>query len=345
MYRPSAVARGGLIEDFPEAAVPDAERVGVTRDEFLKYWAAHWILPSVTQAFEMFHRDVISEEELRGFLRTQDIAPGWRDELVSIAYNVISRVDIRRMYREGIVNEAEVTRVYLDEGYTPQDAERLTRFAVADATADARELTKAEVLALYEAGGVEETDVRSMLSDLGYGAQETDWLLLLAAFRRHRRFRDLAISRVRSRYSGRRISKVEASGALDRLEVPPAERDTLIDTWDAERDVERPRLSAAMIGGMYKSQILTEEDARVRWVQLGYRSDDVDLLVLRYSDGDPDAKSSGPKQRQLTKSDIGKALRDGTISVAEAIDAWTKMGYTDAAAYILANNYLPGEET
>ena len=345
VYRPEAVARGDLLADLPTEGIADAERVGLAPEEFTKFWASHWVLPSVGQAFEMLHRGVISLDELRDLLRTQDIAPGWRDELIEIAFRVITRVDIRRMYREGIADETKVLETYVAQGYTPEDAQSLTEFAIADATIDARELTKSEVIKLYQDGAMTRADAVELLDGLGFAGPETEWLLVLAEFRRFAKFRELAVSRVRSRYVGRRLSQSEASTALDRIGVVPTERDNLIDLWDGERDAERPSLTMALVGRLYDDDIITEEDARVRWGELGYRSTDIDLLVLNYSGGDPEDKTSGPKAKQLTKSDIGRALRDGTISTAEAIAAWVAMGYTEGAAHLLAANYLPDEET
>ncbi|KKL84767.1 hypothetical protein LCGC14_1961430, partial [marine sediment metagenome] len=235
VYRPEAVSRGGLLQDLPAAGTADAERVGLRPEEFEKFWAAHWVLPAVNQAFEMFHRGVISEEEVRGLLRTLDIAPGWRDELIAIGFNVITRVDIRRMYREGVADEEKVLETYLAQGYTPGDAELLTEFAIADATVDARELTKAEVVNLYQDGALNRAEALDLLAELGFRSEESEWVLTLADVKRVRRFQELAVSRVRSRYTGRRLSDTEASAALDRLGVVPAERDSLIDVWDAER--------------------------------------------------------------------------------------------------------------
>jgi hypothetical protein len=344
VYRPEAVSRGGLLQDLPAAGTADAERVGLRPEEFEKFWAAHWVLPAVNQAFEMFHRGVISEEEVRGLLRTLDIAPGWRDELIAIGFNVITRVDIRRMYREGVADEEKVLETYLAQGYTPDDAELLTEFAIADATVDARELTKAEVVNLYQDEALNRAEALDLLAELGFRSEESEWVLTLADVKRVRRFQELAVSRVRSRYTGRRLSDTEASAALDRLGVVPAERDSLIDVWDAERDANRPQLTAALVGRLYRDQFITEEEARVRWGHQGYRSDDIDLLVLNYADNSVAEKTTGPPSKQLTKADIGRALREGTLSTGDAVAAWVAMGFTEGAALILVRNYLPEEE-
>ncbi|GAI57148.1 unnamed protein product, partial [marine sediment metagenome] len=42
-------------------AFDDLTAIGMTQDTFTKYWAAHWLLPSVGQGFEMMHRGVIGQ--------------------------------------------------------------------------------------------------------------------------------------------------------------------------------------------------------------------------------------------------------------------------------------------
>jgi hypothetical protein len=103
------------------------------------YWAAHWELPSVSQAYEMFQRlrpgrvppeHVFTEKDLRDLLKRLDILPAYHDRLIRIAYRPISRVDIRRMYRLGVLTEDGVKQAFLDLGYSPEDAEAMTRFTV-----------------------------------------------------------------------------------------------------------------------------------------------------------------------------------------------------------------------
>jgi hypothetical protein len=249
------------------------------------------------------------------------------------------------MFREGIASEEKVYETYLAQGYKAEDATALTEFAIADATVDARELTKGEVIRLYQDGALTRDEAEEILTDLGFAGPASEWLLTLAEFRRFAKFRELAVSRVRARYVGRKLSQSEAASALDSIGVVPEERDILVDLWDAERDTERPVLTMALIGRLYREDIIPEEEARVRWGELGFRSVDIDLLVLNYSEGEPEEKAEKDKSRQLTKSDIGIALREDTITVAEAVAAWVEMGYEEGAAFLLVANYLPEEET
>lgn len=344
VFSPDVAERFGQFDDFPEGAVELAAKLGLDRETLGWYWAAHWNLPSPNQGFEMLHRGVIDQDVLRVLLRALDVMPYWRDKLEAIAYSVPTRVDIRRMYAEGIVDRDKVLRTYLDLGYLPDDAESLTQLAIAQRTSEDRALAKSEILQLYELQALDRTETAGALGDLGYADDEVEFILLIAESRRLRRLQSLATTRVRSRYVGRRVTEDEATTALDRIGVPADERDLLLQTWEAERDIDRPILTAATVGALFRDGLIPEDQARARWASQGYRSADIDLLVLRYGGGGPELNEPQDPTRQLTKSDIGRALREGTITVAQAIQQWMALGYSRADAEVLAANYLPEGE-
>ena len=130
VFTPAIAERFGQFEDFPPDFGYWMKKQGFDLSWAQSYWAAHWDLPSAMQGFEMFHRDVISEDDLKLLLRALDVMPYWRDKLQAIAYNVITRVDVRRMYQDGVIEADKVERVYLDQGYTPEDAGLLTEWVI-----------------------------------------------------------------------------------------------------------------------------------------------------------------------------------------------------------------------
>jgi len=81
------------------------------------YWAAHWVLPSISQLNEMLHRGVISVEEWRKQVRFNDFVPEaipWLEETI---YSPFTRVDARRMADIGLLTGQELLQAYADIGY------------------------------------------------------------------------------------------------------------------------------------------------------------------------------------------------------------------------------------
>jgi hypothetical protein len=78
----------------------------------------------------MLHRGIISRDDLFMLLRALDIMPFWRDKLINMAYTLFTRIDIRRMYNIGVMNEGDVKRAYLELGYNDYNANLMTQFVI-----------------------------------------------------------------------------------------------------------------------------------------------------------------------------------------------------------------------
>jgi len=81
------------------------------------FWAAHWVLPSVTQLNEMLFRGVIDSDTWRRFVQYNDYDPSSIPRLEQIIYRPFTRVDARRMASLGVLSRQELLQSYADNGY------------------------------------------------------------------------------------------------------------------------------------------------------------------------------------------------------------------------------------
>ena|GEM_PF-3165698 len=155
VFRPEY--RKELIEDEPISSDFEGYMAtqGYSKTWAENYWGAHWDLPSISQGYEMFHRlrpsiqidangNIVSSggkyhipstyskpftlDDLNGLLKRQDVLKRYRDQLVEIAYKPYTRVDVRRMYRAGVLDFEDVIGAYLDLGYDPKRALKMAEF-------------------------------------------------------------------------------------------------------------------------------------------------------------------------------------------------------------------------
>lgn len=173
-FSPDVAARFGQFDDFPQPFAEWAQKQGLSAEWARRYWAAHWSLPSPTQGFEMFQRRIISEDDLHLLLRALDIMPFWRDKLTQLAYNPLTRVDVRRMHQMGVLSDQDVYNSYLDIGYSPANAARLQEFTLAlnkgQQPVDDEELgrlTRQQVLNFYDAGLITKEKTLEYLTGMG----------------------------------------------------------------------------------------------------------------------------------------------------------------------------------
>ena len=182
VYSPEIISDFGLFDEFPQKFADEAKKIGVTEEQAKNYWGAHWILPSLTNGFEMFHRRVIDKQQLDLLMRTQDIMPFWRDKLTQISYNTLTRVDVRRMYSVGVLDEEGVYESYLDFGYSPKNARLMTDFTIRYENDEFSGLTRATVISSYVDDIIDRETLTRYLRGLGYTDSVVDFWLANADY-------------------------------------------------------------------------------------------------------------------------------------------------------------------
>lgn len=231
-FTPDAVRRGGLHDNFPDAerfrkAIRDQ---GLSEEWALDYWAAHWVLPSIQMGYEMFHRGVINEAELKNLMIALDIAPGWQDELIEIAYTPITRVDIRRIAKELDKDREWVKRQYLNLGYDDENAGLMADFV--DKLNDdsglldldvASDLTRSNIVGFYVDGIIDREVATGLLWQAGINAIAAELFLDNADFDIEKKARKQAVDFVLDQYRFDVSSYDEALTSLQGLGLEPVE--------------------------------------------------------------------------------------------------------------------------
>lgn len=279
VFSPEIAGRYGAYEDLPQDFLDNAERSGLGREFATWYWAAHWDLPSYTQGAEMLHRGVIDQPTFSQLLRALDVQPYWRDKLEAISYHPFTRIDIRRMYRMGFIDREEVYRAHRDIGYDHDKATKLTEFTVGEKLETERDLTKAEVIALFERHALTEAKARDFIRDLGYTDDEVSLILTLSRVRRDRAKMERSATVVRSRFVAYRIDEPEASAAMDRLGFSAEERNELIRLWRNERELNEPDLTRTDLVRFAKKGILDFDTFVAEMKAKGYNDTQIEWII------------------------------------------------------------------
>ena len=184
VFSPEIAESFGQFDEIPAPYLEWTRKQGLTEEWARNYWAAHWTLPSARMGFEMLHRGVIDREKLENLMVALDIMPGWREDVLAISFRRPTRVDIRRFYALGVIDEDQVRTAYTELGYTPEVVEWQTQFVLRsvaaanepDAAAE-RDLTKTDILRLYQDGIFDRDQAAEFMADLGYSEPEYTALL------------------------------------------------------------------------------------------------------------------------------------------------------------------------
>ncbi|GAI93836.1 unnamed protein product, partial [marine sediment metagenome] len=157
VFEPDAIERYGLDEEFELLDLSLFAQAGISPEQAKNYWRAHWQHPGLNTIQELLHRTDFTQADMEQWFRLVEIPPFWREKLIAISYSPFTRVDIRRMYREAILSEAEVLEANKQIGYDDWHAQKLTDWIVKYYSPDdtgedkeARDMTKTEILNGYE---------------------------------------------------------------------------------------------------------------------------------------------------------------------------------------------------
>lgn len=237
-FDPAQRAALGLDSDFPEEFGRRGEALGIDPDYIRDYWAAHWQLPSLTMAFEMYHRlrpgkygNPVTLEVLDGLIKAHDISPTWRDRLREISHTLLTRVDIRRAYQIGVLSRDGVYDKYLDLGYNPENAEILTSIATQEGTETGKDLTRSAITSSYAKGILDQNAAMEELIDLGYDEGEAAFWLAIEDYKREEKLEKLETDVIELRVMSGEIDLNTAEMELNQLHLSGAYIKNILEEW------------------------------------------------------------------------------------------------------------------
>jgi len=330
VYTPSIREEYQLDADWPERFGEEAAKAGLDLEQAKNYWAAHWILPSVQMGYEMLHRGVITQEQLMTLLKTQDIMPFWRQPLIDISYNPLTRVDVRRMYRLGVLDVDAVFKAYKDIGYNDENAGLMTDFTVAYETQEEKTLTKSEVLRGYNRKALAREETIEWLGLIGYPPELAETIVLIEDAKLIQDETDETIDIVVDQYVDGQIDKAKLEDELGLLELTPAQVSNII--WKADRKKQRAikMPSIADIRRWVDDGQVTREDGLAMLTKLNIPSEYVPFYL-------------GEKKRLPSVSDIRRWYANDILDAAKAESLLTELGIPPefVTFYLIEKERLP----
>jgi hypothetical protein len=234
----------------------------------------------------MFHRRLISEAQLRQLLKEADFAPEWVDRIIDVAYDPLTRVDVRRMRAFGILTKQEVVDAYQDIGYNEVNARRLSDFTEAEiaaskheAAATNRDLTRGDLVGAYADGILNRAAATSHLESIGYDAAETALILDREDIRVMRAERKETRSAIVDQAVAGIIDRQQAQDKLSRAGYTDDEIKSAFAEIGRKLDAMVKEPSKADLDKFVKHGAMTEADYRSELLRMGYAAKWVDAYV------------------------------------------------------------------
>jgi hypothetical protein len=272
-WNENVVRTFGYDADFPAEFGEWTEKQGLSAEWAQRYWRAHWNLPSVQLGYEMLHRQVMSEGDLKLLLQAQDIPPYWRDKLIEISYNPYTRVDVRRMYELGVLDETALTKAYRDAGYNAERADKLTEWTIKEYGHGQENKMANTVLSAFQKGTITEAEARAYLTDLEIPAFQQDSDIQMALLRRQTTYEGAVLRAIRTAFIGWEIDEGKARDKLAALNPPAGFINDQIALWDITRQQRLKKLTAKEIQKFWLNGVMDESEVDREMLRIGYNQE------------------------------------------------------------------------
>jgi hypothetical protein len=155
----------------------------------------------------------------------------------------------------------------------------MTQWVCNESNEETRDLTKNEIMSLYEDRIISQDEVKSMLRTLAYQEEEIEMLINLSEYKKARERLNLVKSALESSYLAGLIDRNDALVYLEKFGLPASEVQDLLDTWDLKREIRNTLPSKSDIDKFYMSQLIDDNTYKVMMRGLGYPDQIIDFYL------------------------------------------------------------------
>lgn len=343
----------GLDQDLPGDLVEWAKKQGIAQEWVQRYWRSHWSMPGLGNIYDMLHRlrpgttpTPFTAEDANIFFGISGVPTYWRDKLIKMSYNPYSRIDVRRMYKLGILSIDDVKQNYLDQGYDEKHAQTLADFTVKleDPNGNikpvaARDLSMTTLKEVYLKHIWTEGQVRDYLKGLAYESDDVDtiitvWNMAQAAANKdnvQNSYNGKLTTDIINAYADALVSLEDGTFLLQGLGYTPNEISTMLNyaTFDATKVSLDTHIKA--IGDSYVTRTIDYNAAIAALGTLGITGRQQGQLFDTW-DTQRNYRTHGLSQAEYTK-----ALTSGVISQAQYTEYMKGLGFSDDAINLSIN--------
>jgi hypothetical protein len=273
-----------MLEDLPEQFLDAAAKAGMPAEQARDFWAAHWELPSLTMGFSMLHRGIITDEQLKTLMKSLDVMPYWRDKLIQLSYNPLTRVDVRRMYGFGVLDPDELEKAYKNIGYNDYNAQKMAEFTVAYEDNEYKGITRSNIISAYEDGLIDDNHLLLYLTGLGYSKTVIDFWYNNAVYQKTQK-------QIKDRTVELKTAFLEGVLTLEEIRITLLNEGvsdqyllTVLNDFERSKVQKLKNVPQDILGRWYSSGVIDEFTYNNRMLRLGYDMETIALYMTELSD-------------------------------------------------------------
>jgi hypothetical protein len=320
VYNPPTVS--DAIESAIQGYMTEAEAKEIAKKDGLdtQYFDALYLTAgeplSKTEMLTLYKRGKVSKQDVKDALKQSRLKDAYIDDALELATELPALYETRALLAAGALTAAQGTQILLEQGYQKDIVTAIVKSAVGDTTAATKTLTEAMYADLYQESAITATEFDTELKALGYTEAQAELIRTVYDNKIALTNRNAVLSRIRTQYTGHKITETEAQNDLNALGISSTMVDKLMEDWKLILQSEVKLLTPAQVTDAWQMGLLSQDDppantqlALTYLEKLGYASSDAQTILEIKNKGP--LTSDGPtKQTQSgsTKKSTGQAI-------------------------------------
>lgn len=221
----------------------------------------------------------------------------WEPAMRALAAYLPPPRTVTTLIHEDAITDAQALALFEKEGLSAELAGAYVAGAHHTATSTQKQLTAAQIEALVADHVLTDTQASAMLATLGYDPATAKLIVTGAELKRSIASTNSAITRVRTLYTARKITREAATSTLTKLGVDPGAVSDLLTVWDLEAAATVKQLTEAQIAGAFTYAIIDQTVAQAELEAIGYQPWDAWVVLSVRAKGplpDEPPRTPGP---------------------------------------------------
>lgn len=318
VFDDDVVKEFGLDDEFTQKYTDKAKtlyRAAGVNDEIARYhWMAHWVNPSNTALFEMYHRlrggkggsgvyryfdkdgkklavpielskeDIkVTEEQVARAIGVNDLSPFWRDKMLAISRPPLTRTDVRRAYEIDAMSPEEVYEAFRDLGYSEENANVLLRFATKQKErGNVRKkgrILPSRIAIMYEQFVVTKDEAIALLTQAGLSREDATETINISDVKVKAATKGKCLKEIRKRYMYGDIEESQLSKSLLDIGMSQEQAVEYVKSMKCERANRHKEATASQLCEWFSRGLINRDSYKIRLLRIGFPTQDVERII------------------------------------------------------------------
>lgn len=261
------------------------KKQGISDEVAKHYWRAHWNIPSPTQLFEFYHRltrdglpanVAVNIDDIKAALVQQDVPPFWVDKFLAVSFRPLTRIDTKRAYEIGALDETGMKNSYLDQGYDERNADNLVKFS---RKALLLKFSRGPQANGYIKGEYGKNQLTVLLRHEGVKDDMLPEIYKIVGDKRKIHKLKVCVKNIKRRFILGELKIEDAQFQLGRFGVEAGDVDDFLDIWLCERKTGTKNVSASVLCKWFSRAFIDAVEFAGRLENVGFKREDANFIV------------------------------------------------------------------